>query len=392
MDFIKRSIKLIWRHTMMCYALYLFDSYVIFCSEKNSLKQKTLLLVRLDAIGDYVLFRNFIEVLRNSKKYKDYRITLCGNVLWKDIAENFDDQFVDEFIWIDRERIVKNLSYRKNVLEKIKRAGFEIAIQPTYSREFMLGDAIIRVSCAKERIGSDGDLSNITRFQKKVSDKYYTKLVSISPDCAFEFYKNKNFFSIFLNKSIILKCPAFNVDEIKINLDKCIVIMPGAGAKFRQWRCENFAGVANYVIKKYGIKKIFIAGGNQDVVLAKRISQLIDNKDVDIVITAGKQTLGEFVMLTAKSFLLLTNETGAAHISVATKTKTICISNGNHYGRFNPYPSEVSADIAYAYPEEIRKKQNDFKFLCKTYGRGSGLDLNTVQVDDVVLLVDKILQ
>ncbi len=45
----------------------------------------SLLIVRLDAIGDYILFRNFLKVIRNSEKFNNYTITLCGNTLWKDI-------------------------------------------------------------------------------------------------------------------------------------------------------------------------------------------------------------------------------------------------------------------------------------------------------------------
>ncbi|MDW8465862.1 MAG: hypothetical protein RML35_06685 [Chloroherpetonaceae bacterium] len=70
--------------------------------KNKSFVPKTLLILRLDEIGDYVLFRNFLKEIRESERFKDYKITLCGNAAWKDLAEAFDKESVDEFIWISK--------------------------------------------------------------------------------------------------------------------------------------------------------------------------------------------------------------------------------------------------------------------------------------------------
>ncbi len=57
---------------------------------------KSILIVRLDAIGDYILFRNYLEIIKNT--FKNYRVILAGNITWKNIAEELDREFVDEFI------------------------------------------------------------------------------------------------------------------------------------------------------------------------------------------------------------------------------------------------------------------------------------------------------
>ena len=41
-------------------------------------KKNTLLFLKLDSIGDYILVRNFIQSIKESDKYKDYEITVCG--------------------------------------------------------------------------------------------------------------------------------------------------------------------------------------------------------------------------------------------------------------------------------------------------------------------------
>ena len=64
--------------------------------------KKRLLVIKADAIGDYILFRNYLEILRASEKYKNYHITLLGNEIWQDIASKYDSAFVDDFIFISK--------------------------------------------------------------------------------------------------------------------------------------------------------------------------------------------------------------------------------------------------------------------------------------------------
>ena len=88
-------------------------------SPSKKISKKTILLIRLDAIGDYILFRNFIQIIANSKKYQDYKITLVGNSTWKNIAENLDSQHIDSFIWLDRNKLNKDFIYRYQKLKEI---------------------------------------------------------------------------------------------------------------------------------------------------------------------------------------------------------------------------------------------------------------------------------
>ena len=66
---------------LMCLVLPVVRAISTPQNELNSL-----LLFRVDAIGDFILFRNFIEVLSQSRKYSNFDITLLGNVLWKDLV------------------------------------------------------------------------------------------------------------------------------------------------------------------------------------------------------------------------------------------------------------------------------------------------------------------
>jgi hypothetical protein len=55
---------------------------------------KRLLIIKTDAIGDFILFRNFIEEVKLSLKYRDYEIELLGNELWKDLVLAYDSRYL----------------------------------------------------------------------------------------------------------------------------------------------------------------------------------------------------------------------------------------------------------------------------------------------------------
>ncbi len=288
-------------------------------------------------------------------------------MIWKDLSENFDGTFIDNFIWIDRKKFIRNLIYRFKNLKLISKYGFEIAIQPTYSREFFYGDAVIKASGAKARIGSEGDLSNITKRQKKISDKYYTTLVPVKKENIFEFFRNKEFFEYILKKEIELSRPSFKLDKrlTKLPTNKYYaIIFPGARSKYRQWPPNKFAEVADYVCKKYGYN-IIIGGSKADKILAEDIKK--KSKNLNIIDLTGRITLAQLVQIIKNAKMLISNETVAVHMAVAVGTKTICISTGFHFGRFNPYPIKIFNKAFYVYPQIIQKRIYDYEYLMGKY-------------------------
>lgn len=371
--------------------LLLFIDYWAIKKYKN-IRSKSLLLVRLDAIGDYILFRNFVEVLNKSNKYKDYKITLCGNIIWENLAKNFDKSFIDNFIWINRRKFTRNPIYRFKILRHISQYGFEVAIQPTYSREFFYGDSVIIASDAKERIGSEGDLSNITKMQKKISDRYYTKLVPVKIENIFEFFRNKEFFECILEGKIKLARPGFKLNKRLIKLPTkniYAVIFPGAGSKYRRWQSHKFAEVADYVCKKYRYN-IIIAGSKADKILAEDIKK--KSKNLNIIDLTGKISLTQLVQIIKNANMLISNETVAVHIAAAVGTKTVCISAGFRFGRFDPYPKEIFNKIFYVYPDVIQKKIYDYEYLIEKHRYSlPPSTINTIPVSKIKESIDKLL-
>ena len=363
---------------------YTLFSITDFLAKQNSkIKNNTLLLIRLDAIGDYVLFRNYIEVLKNSAKHKEYKITLVGNIAWKSIAQELDSEFIDKFIWVDRAKFEKNPFYRYKKLKKIVQNGYEIVLNPTYSRGFFVDDSIVKIVNAREKIGSIGDLSNIKKWQKSISNKYYTKLIPAKNEIMFEFYRHREFFENLLNEKIDLQKPFIKLEPKKLDFKlpkKYAILFIGASVKFRKWDIKNFTKVGEFLKENYGYD-ILLCGAPSDKEDAKEFKKYAKYDYIDLV---GKTSLVDLLYVIYNGNLMISNETSAPHFAVALEmTNVFVIYNGNHYGRFTPYPKEVSSSYHPIYHPEIEKDLDDYKKLSNSYGFGSKLDISDIAVEQV---------
>jgi ADP-heptose:LPS heptosyltransferase len=363
---------------------YIFFSTInLFIKTNSKVMPNTLLLIRLDAIGDYVLFRNYMEVLKKSKKYKDCNITLVGNIAYKGLAEELDKEFIDNFIWVDLKKFNKDFIYRHKRLKEITSKGYEVVINPTFSRAFYGDDNIVKVVNAKEKIGSVGDLSNIKKWQKDISDKYYTKLLLAKDEIMFEFYRNKEFFEHLLNEKIDIKKPIIKLKEKELNFElpkNYAILFIGASVKFRKWDIENFVEIGRYLKEQYNYN-IVLCGGPTDNEDVKEFNILADYEYIDLV---GKTSLVDFLYVIYSGNLMIANETSAPHFAVALEmTNIFVISNGNHFGRFTPYPKSIALNYHVIYHPEIEKDIDNYKKLSNSYGYGSALDINEIEVEKV---------
>lgn len=351
-------------------------------------KQKnTLLLVRLDKIGDYILFRNFIEVIAKSNKYKGYDIFLCGNISWKELSEKLDSKYIKKFIWINRTQFRNSFSYKWKKLKEVNSLGCEIAIESTYSREYLYGDSIIAASNATIKIGTSGELiPKIMLKRKLVYNKLFTNIIQAIPENKFEFFRNKEFFEQILNEPITLTKTSLAIDSFSSTLnfqEKYILIAPGAGDRKRIWSAENFSKLINYIVDQK-LLNIILVGSDSELEITRMILTKIKNKRRVIDIT-GKTSLVDLVLLIKKASLIITHDSSILHISVAFNKKTVCLSNGMHYGRFIPYPKNIFNNGIFIFPTAITKDNS------KKYRFNSDLEIDQITFTSVIQVVDELL-
>jgi len=263
--------------------------------------EKKLLIVKTDAIGDYILFRNFLKDVRESRNYKNYKIYLLGNSVWKNIFDNLDKKYVDKAIFLDLKSIYSNGNkYRKKFLDELRADYFDTIIYPTYSRNSII-DILISKTNAKEKITFLGDRENMSYLEKSFLDKFYTKLITTKEK--FEFNRNKEFFKKLLKKRINLKNPKINIKSKSKNY---FVVNPGASVKFKRWSPENFAKVIDYLIERYK-SEIYIVGSKTELKLNKKVKSLSEHKHK--IKIKNDESLLDLLNLISKSRGVISNET-----------------------------------------------------------------------------------
>jgi len=321
----------------------LFDSIALWAAKVPKHNQlKLILLIRQDRIGDFILWLDTAKEYRKYYPPENYKIILIGNAIWSDLAKELP--FWDEVLPVNVKAFKALSRYRWNILRKVRNFGAKIAIQPTYSREFYHGDSLIRASNASKKVSSAGNMSNRDQLKSILADRWHTELIPSSPEQLSELERNAEFFSGFIKKKYLPSYPELELSgDCKIQELKCksfYILSLGANKKYREWPYKYYAKIAQKIHKKTGWLGL-ICGAENEFYLGEHIKKLCD---APLQNYTGQTTLSELTCLLAKSQILISNETGTAHIANAVGTPTVCILGGGHFGRFVPYP-ELSGKI-----------------------------------------------
>lgn len=296
--------------------------------------QKRVLIIKTDAIGDYILFRNFIEQVKSSALYHDHQIHLLGNTLWRDVALQYDVAFANAFIFTNAEKLYNQPWQTLKLGWRLFSNNYNVVLQPSFSRTFIT-DGLAGLTAAKQIIGFGSDTERILPRYKAQTDKYYTELLQLPASIYFEFDRTRFFFEQVLKQNILLNGPVINIAEGK---GQHIVIFPGAGVVKRSWEADKFLSLIK-LIKQQTAATIYLAGGPAETAIGDFIQQ---NLPQGIVAnTINKTTLPELITLIGGAALVISNETSAIHIAAATKTNCVCILGGGHFERFAPYPAHI---------------------------------------------------
>ena len=317
---------------------------------KKGVENKSLLIIKVDAIGDFIIAHNFFEMIRNSEKYKGYNITVLGNPLWKDLATALNSDFIDEFIWTEP-RGYKTYSERKNFYTTLATLKFSEAVifHSSYS-VFTEMIAFTVNANIKMKVGIDNAIPNLN--SSKLVDKIYTKLFTIPKNCEHEFNKMQsiayqlceNIACMNLAKPSITLFNKLPENKIFDIAQKYVLINCGAGDKKRQLGVEKMKIVVQQLLHNQEL--IYFTGTTNDIDYSKEIILSFPQNKAQLIDITGKTTLIELLHLVNHASLVVCNESSVYHMSVALKRKVYCFSGGGHFTRFANYPN-VSKNLIF---------------------------------------------
>lgn len=309
-----------------------------FGAKKDS---KKVLVVRLDAIGDFVLWLDAARELRTLYPKGEYTITLLANQAWAGLAEGMP--YWDEVWPLDRARFTTRIKYRWLLVRRIRQACFGTVLHPNFSRESYLGDSIVRVSGAATRIGSSGDCSLMRPWVKRVCDTWYTRLIPAREGGLMELKRNAEFMRGLGLDRMRATLPHLELDPKAVRQslpEHYFVLFPGASFSGKRWPAEQFCELGHRLHEKTGWPAL-VCGGPGEESLGESLASCSDFPLTDLT---GCTSLEELAGIIAGARMLIGNDTAAIHIAAAVSTSAVCISGGGHYGRYFPYDPEISGD------------------------------------------------
>lgn len=314
--------------------------------------KKTVLICKTDAVGDYILFRNFFKAIKNSKKYNDCTIHFLGHSSCKDIAETLDSETVDKFFWID-DSTTTDMQLIHAMAADLKTQGIEdfydSVIIPGVNRfpfEHVIINMVSHIKC-EERIINNGNMEYNPNYEGYKYNHLYTSILQ-SPNCnnTFEFDNNKNFFEILLEEKIPLKNPyidnEFPLPEKFKNLKEYAVLNPMSQDPNKVWHPKNYARTANHLFEKHGISTIFIGLPKEKVYLDKAVSLCTNPKSVAVY---TDEPFSSVLPLMRNARLYIGADSSCFHMAVALGTPAVCVSRGQANKRFADYSNNPAVEI-----------------------------------------------
>lgn len=297
----------------------------------------SILLVRLDAIGDFVLWLNAAKDLRRLYPPDRYRLVLLGNALWTELAAHLPH--FDEVITVECNLLHYSFLYRIKLWQLLRSRTWAVAIHPNFSRDGNCGDAVVRVSDAVERIGSEGDQSNQPKWHRWLSNRWYTRLLPVTFEPLMELERNAEFMRNLGIKGFRAGLPELPISTtLPYNFDArdYIVVAPGGSLALKQWPVERFAELSELIHRMLGVM-VIICGSQSEAVSGNRLIGLVAKEAGWIEDWTGKTSLLEFVSIIKGARMLIGNDSSAVHIAAAVGTPSFCVVGGGHFGRFVPY-------------------------------------------------------
>ena len=117
--------------------------------------------------------------------------------------------------------------------------------------------------------------------------------------------------------------------------ERTLVVSPCSSHALRNWSPERYAAVADHACARHGLR-VLICGGRSELELeyGARIATLMREPSTNLV---GKDTLPELLATLARATLLLSPDSGPAHMATTVGTPVVGLYAGTNPARSGPY-------------------------------------------------------
>jgi ADP-heptose:LPS heptosyltransferase len=358
---------------------------------------KTVLLVKPDGIGDWLLFWPTLKYYLAA--FPDYSFSLLASTRNCELVRDLNNHwhYFKEIIILNKERFTKDFFYRRKICLNIFRKNFATVIYPSSWREPKC-DIIIKASRARRKIVFSGNGFYLD-WEKKAADAAYPEIIELPEKIMREIDKNKFFAEKICGVKVDYDEPKLDLFEENIfsasrllqkfglAKKKFAIIFPGAADIYRIWPLARFAEVIKYLLE-HGIVPV-MAGSKTDQELFAGISEFLSVKEKKQVVNfCGLTSILTLGAVLQQALFYFGSETGATHLAAAVGCPVVCLLGGGHFGRFFPYGNLELNRIVY---DKEMKCRNDNWACAQKNKRTPAPCVAGIKTADAITEVNKLL-
>jgi len=167
-----------------------------------------------------------------------------------------------------------------------------------------------------------------------------------------------------------------------------LVVSPCSSHALRNWSAERYAALADHAAARHGLRTV-VCGGRSPLELeyGARIERLMRSPCVNLV---GKDTLLELLATLSRATVLVSPDTGPAHMATALGTPVVGLYAATNPARSGPYYSRQHCVDRYedAAMRFLGKPAREIPWTAKIEQPGV---MDLVTVDDAVQRLDTLL-
>ncbi len=306
-------------------------------------RRRGLLAVRMDGIGDMVLFRASLDHYAEAFGVRPENVTVLGCESWGAIAEEvfkgYRIQVIDEHAYARRPL------YRFRVNLAVRALAPQVTVNDSFFRRAMMADSLVWVADAPRTVVSLPYVNEPTRSEFTYYLGQVERIVNTGVYPTHEVTRHFRFVSAVSERDIGPTPPKIAWPERPSPAGTgapYVVMNPGSNEPGRRWPIEGYLKIAERILNA-GLRVAFV-GTTQEADRADLI-QGFSHRDgvVDLV---GRTRLPELMDVMKGAAGVLTNDSGPAHLAIALGAPTVVVVGGGHFGCFFPYPDGVAPDNA----------------------------------------------
>ena len=322
-------------------AVFVIEGFIISLARIFPLRTqaRSVVFVRTDNLGDFVLWLPAATAIRAGWLWPGCRYILIANHNWSRFAEELG--LFDNVIPLNRVRFQRNPFYRIAMIFRLARMNAELLVTPIQSRDPTTADTVARAINAQRKVASAGD-SNNAYVNPSIPNSWYNELIPSKNISAHESAKNREFTESLMGFEVSDPWPKFAVPSPEripdvIKNQAYAVFAPGASSPQKIWPPEFFSKLADKLSSEMSLDIVLVGTASE----RRETAAVAQGCSVPLVDLTARLGIGDLLAILGHAKLIVTNDTGTAHLAAALRVPTVCIMGGGHFGRFLPYPEEA---------------------------------------------------